>query len=147
MYSDIELKAFDIIDKFLQHLVDNGSGSVYNIGKDFYSTESQIAYKIMCDKDLISFRKGYADKNSIIDISTNGLTILKIGGYKKYLDTLQQQSDHDNYVKNLEIEKTKIDLKLAKKILKEYPYTKWIARIGLIIAIISLIVTLLQLLK
>lgn len=147
MYSDIELKAFDIIDKFLQLLVDKGSGSVYNIGKSFHSTESQMAYKILCDKDLISFRKGYADKNSIIDIAPNGLTILKIGGYKKYLDTLQQQSDHDNYVKNLEIEKTETDLKLAKKMLKEYPYTKWIARIGLIIAIISLIVTLLQSLK
>jgi hypothetical protein len=135
MYSDIELKAFEIIDKFLQLLVDKGSGSVYNIGKDFYSTESQIAYKIMCDRDLIHFRKGYQDTDSVIDITQNGLYILKIDGYKKYLDTLQQQSDHDNYVKNLEIEKTVTDLKLAKKMLKEYPYTKWFARIGFAIAI------------
>lgn len=145
--SELELKSFEIIDKFLQLLVDEGSGSVYNIGNDFHSTESQMAYKILCDKDLISFRKGYADKNSIIDIAPNGLAILKFGGYKKYLDTLQQQADRDNYVKNLEIEKTETDLILAKKMLKEYPYTKWIARISLVIAIISLIVTLLQSLK
>lgn len=135
MYSDIELKAFEIIDNFLHLLVDKGSGSVYNIGKNFYSTESQMAYKVMCDNDLISFRKGYADKNSIVDIAPNGLMILRIGGYKKYLDTLQQQRDQDNYVKNLEVEKTETDLKLAKKMLKEYPYTKWFARIGFAIAL------------
>lgn len=145
--SEIESKAFEIIDNFLKHLVEKGSGSVYNIGKDFYSTESQMAYKIMCDKDLISFRKGYADKNSIIDISQNGLTILKIGGYKKYLDTLQQQSDHDDYVKNLEIEKTETDLKLAKKMLKEYPYTKCFARIGFAIALGLGILELIRFLK
>lgn len=87
------------------------------------------------DNDLISFRKGYADKNSIVDIAPNGLMILRIGGYKKYLDTLQQQRDQDNYVKNLEVEKTETDLKLAKKMLKEYPYTKWFARIGFAIAL------------
>lgn len=147
MYLDTELKAFQLIDNFLQHLIDKGSGSVYDIEKDFYSSPSQLAYRIMCDKDLISFRKGYQDKNSIIDIAPNGWTIVKIGGYKTYLDNLKQQSDHDEYVKSLEIEKTKVDLDLAKKMLKEYPLTKWTARVGFLIALGLAILELIKFLK
>lgn len=135
MYTEHELKVFDIIDKYLQDLSSNKSNSVYEIGEHFWSSESQMAYKILCDKDLIHFRGNYQDTKSIIDIAPNGLTILKIGGYKKYLDTLQQESEQEEYVKNLEIEKTKTDLDLAKKMLKEYPYTKWFARIGFAIAL------------
>ena len=36
---------------------------------------------------------------------------------------------------NLEIEKLKVDLILAQKMLKEYPYTKWFARISIVIAL------------
>jgi hypothetical protein len=36
----------------------------------------------------------------------------------------------------VDFEKSKVDLELAKKVLKEYPYTKWFARIGFVIAII-----------
>ena len=36
----------------------------------------------------------------------------------------------------VDFEKSKVDLELAKKVLKEYPYTKWFARIGFAIAII-----------
>lgn len=145
MYTELELKVFEIIDTFLQYLVTNKQGSVYEIGKKFWSNESQIAYKIMCDKDLIHFRGNYQDPNSVIDIAPNGLLILKGGGYKKYLDTLKEQADHDEYVKNLEIEKTKVDLELAKKILKEYPVTKMTARIAFIIAVISTVLAILQL--
>lgn len=134
MYSDSELKAFEIVDNFLEDLSKKNGGSVYDI-KNFHSLESQLAYNIIVDKDLVTFRKGYADKNSVIDISQNGLAILRIGGYKKYLDALKEQSDNDEYVRNLEIEKTKTDLDLAKKMLKEYPYTKWFARIGFAIAL------------
>ena len=135
MHSEIELKAFELIDNFLQHLVDKGSGNAYEISNDFYSTPTQIAFKIMSDKEFISFRKGYPDKDSIVDISTNGLHILKIGGYKSYLDALENQAQLDNYKQKLEIEKAKTDLELAKRMLKEYPLTKWTARIGFIIAL------------
>lgn len=37
-------------------------------------------------------------------------------------------------MEKIEYEKSLIDLELSKKILKEYPYTKWAARIGLFIA-------------
>ena len=135
MYTEQELKVFEIIDKYLQNLELNNSNSVYDIGEQFWSPESQMAYKILCDKDLIHFRGNYQDTKSIIDIAPNGVQMLKIGGYKKYLDTLKEQADHEEYAKNLEIEKTKTDLDLARKMLKEYPYTKWFARIGFVIAL------------
>lgn len=144
MYSDTEIKAFDIVDKFLNDLSKKQGGSVYDI-KDFHAPESQLAYNILVDKQLLNFRKGYVDKNSVVDVSQNGFTILRVGGYKKYLELLQQQSDHEEYVKNLEIEKTKVDLELAKKILEEYPVTKMTARIAFIIAVVSTVLALLQL--
>ena len=148
MYSDIELKSFKLIDSFLKKLSDDGDGSFYDIDpNNQHSKECQFAYKIMCDKDLISFRKGFPDKNSIIDISSNGINILKLGGYTNYLDALILKSDKDEYIKNLEFEKTKTDLELAKRMLKEYPKTKWAARLGFIIASCLAILELVKFLK
>jgi predicted transcriptional regulator len=39
-------------------------------------------------------------------------------------------------LENLEVEKLKTDLKLAQETLKEFPKTKWFARIGLFISIL-----------
>lgn len=37
---------------------------------------------------------------------------------------------------DIEFNKTQIDLELAERMLKEYPTTKWFARIGFIIGVI-----------
>jgi len=142
MFSDIELKSFDIIDNFLQHLVNKGHGSVYDLSKDFYSTESQMAYKIMCDNELISFRKGYPDKNSIIDIAQNGLTILKYGGYKTYITKSQESSAEKE---RLEFEKLNSEIIDIRNRIFDYDSTKrrtvrseWIAIVSVAIALITL---------
>lgn len=44
----------------------------------------------------------------------------------------------------VEFEKSKVDLELAKKVLKEFPKTKWIARIGLFIAVVLAILELIR---
>ena len=83
----------------------------------------------------------------MIDIASKGLTILKLGGYQKYLDDLKKKSYNAEYFKNLQIEKTKTDLELAKKMLKEYPMTKWTARIGFFIALGLALLELIKYLK
>jgi len=45
-----EIKAFSFIDDFLRHLESSNDATVYELGDTFYSKESQIAYKILCDK-------------------------------------------------------------------------------------------------
>lgn len=60
---------------------------------------------------------------------------------------LKQMIDEDKYLaekERIEFEKSKIDLELAQKMLKEYPYTKWFARIGAFIGIVLAVLELLQ---
>ena len=42
------------------------------------------------------------------------------------------------------LNKTNTDLELAEKTLKEYPYTKWFARIGFVIAIVLAVLEIIQ---
>jgi len=66
-------------------------------------------------------------------IMSNSYTLQfqKLGGFKKAYADLKEKKKREN----LEIKKTKIDLELSEKILKEYPKTKWFARIGFILAV------------
>ena len=45
---------------------------------------------------------------------------------------------------SIEFEKSKIDLELAQKMLKEYPCTKWFARIGFVIEIVLAVLEIIQ---
>lgn len=68
-------------------------------------------------------------------IASNNLTpvFLKQGGFTKYEQDEAEQKRIQEERDNIAFEKSKIDLELAKKMLKEYPKTKWFARIGFII--------------
>ena len=48
---------------------------------------------------------------------------------KEYENQLENEK-----IKSIEFEKSNIDLELAKKMLKEFPKTKWIARVSIVIA-------------
>lgn len=71
-------------------------------------------------------------------IKITGLTqsFLDQGGFteieRKQNIALQKSLEKESF----EHEKTKVDLELATKMLKEFPKTKWFARIGFIIAVI-----------
>lgn len=68
-----------------------------------------------------------------------GLEIYEYGGWKKYLKDKKEREKKSELAQKekdgLELRKSKVDLELAEKMLKEYPKTKWIARIGFIIGI------------
>lgn len=59
----------------------------------------------------------------------------KKGGFQNLYTLLKKRRKR----KKLEFQKTKVDLVLAEKMLKEYPKTKWIARISLVITMILVI--------
>lgn len=91
----------------------------------------------------------YFDRNEFINnidfLERNTLIIENEGRNLKYSITKKGEKVLIDITKELELEsekdriefeKSKIDLVLAKKMLKEYPYTKWLARIGAFIGIL-----------
>ena len=77
----------------------------------------------------------FLERNSLIVEDDNRNSTYSITGKGQKL--LIQIIEDDEYLaekKRIEFEKSKIDLDLAKKMLKEYPYTKWFARIAIFIS-------------
>ncbi|RSK41299.1 hypothetical protein [Mangrovimonas spongiae] len=71
-------------------------------------------------------------------IQANGLTkkFLKQGGFSKIKHELLLEQQKALEKENLELEKTKVDLKLAKETLEEFPKTKKRAKVAYIVAIL-----------
>ena len=76
-----------------------------------------------------------------IILTKNGLTksFLDNGGFTKMENDLIWENNKIKEREEIEFKKSKIDLELSKKILEEFPRTKWFARIGFIISIILLL--------
>ena len=98
-----------------------------------------------CRPDILTFKQTSA--GDVIRISGLTESFLNQGGFTEIElgHSIEQSKKKER--ENIEFEKTKIDLELAKKMLKEYPKTKWIARISFLIGIIALVVSILQLLS
>ncbi len=72
-------------------------------------------------------------------ILPKGIEIVKNGGWIEYLKREARKSKFNSKKEKLEFDKSKVDLKLAKKMLEEFPKTKWFARIGFIIGIVLML--------
>ena len=95
------------------------------------------------------------EKNGIdkdrIDFIITELSVLKILSYKnergdKTLGHKFNRQEIETLLKNggltskwLDIESKRINLKISKNVLNEYPYTKWFARLGFIFSILLLL--------
>ena len=82
------------------------------------------------------------DANCIYSNSKTSYFI-KNGGFKNEYAEIEKAK----YKDRIELRKNEIDLDLAEKMLKEFPKTKWFARIGLFIAIVLALKELYILLK
>jgi hypothetical protein len=111
----------------ITHFVDIENRKLGNI-----NVSRRFAEK-MEEKDLININGEFAY------VSEFGDQVYNFGGWLKHLreqDIIANKLASDlKYKDDLELEKIETDLALAKKMLEEYPKTKWIARIGLGIAI------------
>ena len=111
-----------------------------NTDNKILNDEKSLAlFKTMISESLI-----FTDQYHSIQLSTNGYEILANGGWLKYVENEKSKGDFLAKKEALDFEKSKIDLELAKKVLKEYPYTKWFARIGFAIAIILAVLEIIQ---
>jgi len=100
------------------------------------------------DRTLFIQNIDFLERNSLIVEDDNRDSIYSIT--EKGEEFLTQIIEEHKYVaekERIEFEKSKIDLELSKKMLKEFPKTKWFARIGLFIAIVLALKELYILLK
>ncbi|KIA86397.1 hypothetical protein [Flavobacterium sp. AED] len=97
------------------------------------------------DRTLFIQNIDFLERNSLIVEDDNRDSIYSITD--KGEEFLTQIIEEDKYLaekERIEFEKSKIDLDLAQKMLKEYPYTKWFARIGFVIAIVLAVLEIIQ---
>jgi len=110
--------------------------------KKMKSSESGVIFI----KELISFVNDPILASLIIRYLKNDMSLIDDFGSERYRLTdvgwefesfskLEQQKKDEKSREQLEFEKSKIDFKLAEKMLKDYPKTKWIARISIILGI------------
>jgi hypothetical protein len=115
--------------------------SIYDLkdvnNKEMDSVERKQLSNIMESKGLIVI------EGEMCLIDEPGLKVFNDGGWLKCLYSKKQQDiEQSNSLKekdDLELRKTKADVELTELTLKEFPRTKWFARIGFIIAIVLLL--------
>ena len=129
-------------DKLLKELLNKDSldnDFVYNLIGE--KDEATMLCKYLKSMQLINLiAPTENDEFSFITKESGLSTFLNNGGITRvYLDANEEKKRKD-----FEFKKTQIDFELAEKMLKEYPYTKWIARVGFFIGILSLILSIIQ---
>jgi hypothetical protein len=78
----------------------------------------------------------FLERNSLVMEDDNRHSIYSITDKgEKFLTQIIEEHKYLAEKERIEFEKSKLDLDLAEKLLKEYPYTKWFARIGFFIAL------------
>jgi predicted transcriptional regulator len=100
------------------------------------------------DRTLFIQNIDFLERNSLIVENDNRDSIYSIT--EKGEEFLKQVIEDDKYIaekERIEFENSKINLELSQKMLKEFPKTKWFARIGLFIAIVLALKELYILLK
>jgi hypothetical protein len=125
----------ELID-FNLHLLKGGLDirtlELRDLERKILDNEKSLAlFKRMSSESLI-----FTDQFNRIKLSTIGYEILKNGGWLKHIEKQEIKDKFLSEKEQLDFEKTEVDLELAKKVLKEFPKTKWFARIGLLIAIV-----------
>ena len=104
----------------------------------FLSNEQYLKYleniDILIDNELL-----LRMNNNSIKTTRLGREILKEDRIEEHLALVLKNRENEDAQKKLEFEKTKVDLELAKETLKEFPKTKWFARLGFAIGIVLLL--------
>lgn len=125
-----------LIDGFLGRLDNEKNVTLLQVDKKPDTQNAIIARQTMIQEKFITLRNPLNEKTSIVDITIEGKNMMNAGGYRNFLKARHDAEVRKAYIESLEIEKTKYDIELAKKIIKDYQTTKWIARISLLIGIL-----------
>lgn len=149
-----ELSNGQVLDMILKFCLENEK--VGFISSDYL--QKNLLSELNEDELLILFQRINNSHDKIAEvvisdyttaIRANGLTegFIEQGGFTQIendeMNMLQRKQD----IEELDYRKSKVDLALAEKMLKEFPKTKWFARIGFIIGIGLAILELIKYIK
>jgi hypothetical protein len=121
--------------------------------EDFISSQEihkEVLPELSIDEVEFLFEKIQETSDKVADvrigeynclINSTGITetFIKQGGFTKSENEYLKQEKYEKEKERIEFEKSKIDLELAKRMLEEFPKTKWFARIGFIIGIVLML--------
>ena len=125
-------------DRLLKELLDNGN-MVYEQAVEFFKTADEmcVAVKVVEKMELVHLAGEPFNKLFLFLTPRDGLeTFLNNGGLTKALTKRAIELEKQAEKEELEIRKSKVDLELAERTLKEFPRTKWFARFGFFIGVI-----------
>jgi hypothetical protein len=115
-----------------------------------YKIQKEVLPELSEDEVMFLFEKIQSTSDKVADIrisehncliNATGITkrFIEQGGFTKSEKEYLKQEKYKDEKERVEFEKSKIDLELAKKMLEEFPKTKWFARIGFIIGIVLML--------
>lgn len=139
----------ELIDINLKLICETKENEIFsNKFKDINGRELTSKYKGDKFAHEMESRGLIRTDGSLCIVEEFGFKVFKNGGWKKFLTDQIEQENKIEIKKQekdtLDFEKTKVDLELAQNMLKEYPKTKWFARIGFAIAIILALLEIIQ---
>jgi hypothetical protein len=143
MFSELEEKAFKVIDEFLLELQSSPKGdSFITYGKP---SEFFYAKELMNTHKLITYRIP-SSPTSICDISPMGLEVFKKGGMKNYLISVNQSKEEKE---NLELQQLRTNVGVLTnqhmdylRDRKRFVRNEWGMWLSLLLAVIAIIISL-----
>lgn len=123
-----------IIDNFLNHLnLNRNGGNLYSV-EHRDNNSGREAIQLMKLHNLISERNP-GNSGSIVDITSEGLSVIENGGYKNFIDNIKvKKIKKEAY----DEEKSRYDLANAKRIYKTYWWTFGFALAAFLISLFNL---------
>ncbi|MDV3554512.1 hypothetical protein CMU81_02270 [Elizabethkingia anophelis] len=143
------MKEIDLqIDKNLEYLYNHEDKAIHS--HRFIDVNGrELTSKFNGDQFIkeMEFRKLVFNKNNLWSLTDFGYEIIELGGWIKYLEHEKERKQLEKQKSNEETEKLKLELEVLRNTVKDYPKTKFIAKASFATAIISIIISIWQLLK
>ena len=127
-------EAYTYIDDFLKKLNEKGGDTPLNMAQP-HTTAYKIAFEYLFDYHLVTSRRAFKDPQGIVEITPQGIGVLESGGFRNFMDKLEQDRLEELRIKQLQAKNEEVNLELTTKTLREFPITKRRATIAFWIAI------------
>lgn len=144
-YTEQELKAFDLVDKILDTAIRENGASFYSIDAAEYSAERYLTFSIIVDHDLVIFKTGRTDRHSYFDVSLKGFEVIRMGGFKNYMDSLKNAEKKKKEEAAKAAEKLENDLWMSRRSKRDYKATRIIAYAAFLLSLFSFVTQLYKL--
>jgi hypothetical protein len=138
----VEFILWEMHNDSLFHFTDSCSYWWGNDNKDY--REYHLIKDLLVEHDII---KLWGSSGEFASLTPKGVELLETGGWRQFLQAQSEEKKKKEARERLNFEKTTVDLELAKRTLKDYPYTKWMARIGFLLSVALGIIELVKFLK